>query len=154
MGEHTELFGLRAYHQAHVLLDQCTLRYNHRAVAFDDAATVHLRGCSLRDNGGCVFQAIQQAAASTLILTGCAIIHAGDVWFGTRRPGQVIEREGVASEPSISYSTQAISGPGYTPKPRSKRGREGEQFTARDRLDIRRDDVTWLERQQLRYQRH
>ena len=38
--EHTELFGLRAYHQAHVLLDQCTLRYNHRAVAFDDAATV------------------------------------------------------------------------------------------------------------------
>lgn len=44
--------------------------------------------------------------------TGCAIIHAGDVWFGTRRPGQVIEREGVASEPSISYSTQAISGPG------------------------------------------
>ena len=34
------------------------------------ARQVHLRGCSLRDNGGCVFQAIQQAAASTLILTG------------------------------------------------------------------------------------
>ena len=29
----------------------------------------------------------RQAADARLELTGCALLHAGDLWFGPRRPG-------------------------------------------------------------------
>jgi hypothetical protein len=55
-------------------------------------------------------QAIAQAARATLVLTGSIIIHTGNLWFSARRPAQIIEREGVTSTPTISYSTQSITG--------------------------------------------
>ena len=142
--EHSSLFGIRGYHAAQVLLDRCTLRYNHRAVGIDDAAHIQLRSCNIRDNGGCVFQAVQQAARAKLILTSCVIIHTGDLWFSARRPGQVVEREGAASTPCISYSTQSISGPSFKAAPREKRKAGGQFHPGTDDLILRPDDIAWV----------
>ena len=144
-------------------------------------------------------QAIQQAARAKLILTGCVIIHTGDLWFSARRPGQIVEREvcqhagistspphvlceqrastlaaskrplaaqslsstpsllspnfpssfqGVSSTPCISYSTQSITGPSYKAGPSQQRPKAGGQFhPGTDDLEVRSDDVAWLQRQ-------
>jgi hypothetical protein len=71
--------------------------------------------------------------------------------FSARRPGEIVERVGVASPPSISFSTPSITGPSYKPNAaRRKRPRVGEQFTPRDDLSVRASDVKWLQQQEER----
>jgi len=125
---HCTLFALRILHRGRIYCDTCSIRWTERGIGIEDAALVTLRSCELRQNSDSVFQAVSGAAQAKLHMIGCVILHASDIWFGRVRPGETIEREGVASSPSITYFTESISGPSYSENQKLKRPRVGSPF--------------------------
>ena len=73
-----------------------------------DVVQVCLASCELQDNEAC-FHAIQQAAGAKLVLSSCILLHTGELWFDSKRPGMIEERDGLGQVPSITISSDAVA---------------------------------------------
>jgi hypothetical protein len=69
---------------------------------------VCLASCELQDNEAC-FHAIQQATGAKLVLSSCILLHTGELWFDSKRPGMIEERDELGQVPSITISSGAVA---------------------------------------------